>query len=57
MNRAHKTNEALVGLVDSVQQMVKHMRSEQEITRQQLEASGSPATGRDDADAQTQHVL
>ncbi len=31
-----RTNEALVGLVDSVQQMVKHMRSEQEITRQQL---------------------
>ncbi|MGI9351262.1 MAG: flagellar motor protein MotA [Rhizobiaceae bacterium] len=32
-----KTNEALAGLVESIQHMVKHMRSEQEITRQQLQ--------------------
>lgn len=31
-----RANEAIVGLVESVQQMVKHMRNEQEITRQQL---------------------
>ncbi|MEM9279865.1 MAG: flagellar motor protein MotA [Pseudomonadota bacterium] len=32
-----RTNEALANLVESIQHMVKHMRSEQEITRQQLE--------------------
>lgn len=31
-----QVNEALAGLVESIQHMVKHMRSEQEITRQQL---------------------
>lgn len=31
-----RANEALVGLVESIQQMVRHMRSEQEITREQL---------------------
>ena len=32
-----RVTEALGNLVDSIQQMVRHMRSEQEITRQQLE--------------------
>ncbi|MEM9332000.1 MAG: MotA/TolQ/ExbB proton channel family protein [Pseudomonadota bacterium] len=32
-----RTNEALANLVESIQHMVKHMRSEQEITRQQLQ--------------------
>jgi len=31
-----RSNEALVSLVESIQHMVKHMRSEQDITRQQL---------------------
>lgn len=31
-----RSNEAVASLVDSIQQMVKHMRSEQDITRQQL---------------------
>ena len=32
-----RANEALANLVESIQHMVKHMRSEQEITRQQLQ--------------------
>lgn len=32
-----RTNEALASLVESIQHMVKHMRGEQEITRQQLQ--------------------
>ncbi len=35
-NQSGRSNEALSSLVESIQQMVKHMRSEQEITRQQL---------------------
>ncbi|MEO0327416.1 MAG: MotA/TolQ/ExbB proton channel family protein [Pseudomonadota bacterium] len=32
-----KSNEVLAGLVGSIQQMVRHMRSEQELTRKQLQ--------------------
>lgn len=35
-----RSSEAVASLVESIQQMVKHMRSEQEITRQQLQKQG-----------------